>query len=229
MNTPGRKLLSQAADARESGKFHESLSFNDQALLAFENNALDFAEGIANRAVTLRVYANLQENDTILVLAKYEMIGAVTIARESGDTHALAIPLFNLAQVQEDLGEFTDAVSSYKEAVDAMTNHAPEHHNRPSVLANMKVHMIICEYKAGDVSALDRVNTALDELVAAHEPDTYSKDVWVSGAHMRLAAALKEADPEKAKEHLQQAKEIIDANEKLSMRKKQWEKLSSKF
>ena len=40
---------------------------------------------------------------------------------------------------------------------------------------------------------------------------------------------LKENDPQKAKEHLQKAKEIIDANPDLKLRKAQWEKLAENF
>jgi tetratricopeptide (TPR) repeat protein len=117
VESEGRQLHAQAANAREEGRFKESLDFNDKALFAYdaENDTLGFAEGIACRSITLRVYAYEHNNSRgILTLAKYEMMGSVVIARESGNKEALALPLYNLAKLQEDLGEIPEAVASYK-------------------------------------------------------------------------------------------------------------------
>lgn len=228
MKSKGRSLHAEAAKAREEERFTESLTFNDDALFAYDadDDALGFSEGIACRSITLRVYANLHDSKRILTLAKYEMMASVDLARQSGLADALALPLYNLAQLREDLGEYDDAVKDYREAVEAMEKNPPETHNRPSILANMKVHMATCEYKAGDKTALERAKQALRELEEAEEPNKYNKDVWVSGGYMRLADAIKTDNPDEAKDYLAKAKEIIDANRDLTLRKKQWEKLS---
>lgn len=46
---------------------------------------------------------------------------------------------------------------------------------------------------------------------------------------MRIAEAIKNDNPEKAKEHLQKAKEIIDSDERLTLHKAQLEKLVQTF
>ena len=219
MDSKGRKLHAKAAQAREKGNFRQSLDFNDKALFAYddENDSLGFAETVACRSITLRVYARLHDNRRTLTLAKYEMMGAVAIARESENLEALAMPLYNLAKLQEDLGELRSAIATYKEAVENIKNNPPERHNRPSILADMKIHMATCEYKAGDKTALERAEKALHELKEV--------DVWLSGAYMRIADMLKKDNPEKANEYLQKASAIIDANPKLILRKQQWEKL----
>src|SRR6266571_5066393 len=155
-NSKGRQLHEQAAKTREAGDFIDSLTLNDQAQFAYDvdNDSLGFAEGIACRSITLRVYASQHDSRRLLTLAKYEMMASVAIARDSGIKEALALPLYNLAQLQEDLGEFSEAVEIYKEAVTAMQNNPPERHNRSSVLANMRVHLETCAYKAGDKAAL---------------------------------------------------------------------------
>lgn len=231
MECEGRRLLGLANEAREKDHFFESLDLNDKALIAFdeENDDAGYAEALACRSITLRVYANLHESERILISAKYEMMGSVAIARECGDPTALALPLYNLAQLHEDLREYQDAVKVYAEAVQAMEQNPPATHNRPSVLANMKVHMTTCEYKAGDTSALERMSQALVDLESSDEQNKYNKDVWLSGAHMRIAEALRIDDQEKAREHLQKAKDIIDANPELTLRKKQWEKFAVTF
>ncbi len=227
----GRVLHAKAEKAREDGNFLDSLYVNDEALFVYdeENDDLGFAEAIGSRSITLRVYANLHSSKKLLTLAKYEMMAAVAIAQQSGKKDALALPLFNLAQVQEDLEEFGAAVGTYKEAISSMESNPPDRHNRPSILVNMHVHMEACAYKAGDKSSLERAEKALKDLQNAEEPEMYNKDVWVSGGYMRIAVAIKKDDPKKAKEYLQRAKEIIDANPYLVVRKQQWEKLSKSF
>lgn len=229
MNSKGRALHAQADKAREEEQFTQSLALNDDALFTYDadNDALGFSEGIASRSITLRVYANLHESKRILTLAKYEMMAAVELARRSEIAEALPLPLYHLAQVQEDLGEFDDSVKNYKEAVEGMLNNPPATHNRPSVIANMNVHLATCEYKAGDKTALERAKKALKELEDTEEPDKYSKDVWVSGGYMRIADVMRSDSPDEARSSLARAKEIIDSNPDLTLRKKQWEKLSS--
>lgn len=227
----GRTLHAEAAKAREKGNFTESLTFNDDALFAYdaENDPLGFSEGIACRSITLRVYANLHASRRILVLAKYEMMASVELARQSNNAEALALPLYNLAQLHEDLGELDDAVQIYKQSIDAMKNNPPKSQNRPSVVANMKIHLATCEYKAGDKNALEKAQQALRELESADEPNKYNKDVWVSGGYMRLTEALINDKPQVARDYLAKAKEIIDSNPDLTLRRKQWEKLSHLF
>jgi tetratricopeptide (TPR) repeat protein len=231
MESEGRRLHTEAAKAREEGNFNESLAFNEKALFAYDtaNDALGSAEGIACRSITLRAYANTHDSRRLLTLAKFEMMASVAIARESGDKEALALPLYNLAKLQEDLDELPDAVATYKEAVICMQDNPPERHKHPSILADMQVHLATCEYKAGDKTALKRAEEALHDLESADEPNKYNADVWVSGSHMRIADALKKDNPEKAREHLQKAKEIIDANSQLTLRRQQWEKLAASF
>lgn len=227
----GRTLHAEAARAREEERFTESLTYNDAALFAYdkEKDSLGFSEGLACRSTTLRVYANLHNSKRILTLAKYEMMASVELARQSGAESALAVPLYNLAQLREDLGELNEAVNDYKEAIRYMQNSPPEDHNRPSVLANMKVHQSVCEYKAGDKSALERAKMAIQELEQVDEASRYNKDVWVSGGYMRLASAIKEDDPNEARLYLAKAKTIIEANPKLTLRMKQWQNLSARI
>ncbi len=229
MKSKGRKLHAKAAEEREKGNFSLSLDYNDKALFAYdaEDDSLGFAEGVACRSITLRVYADLHDNRRILILAKYEMMGAVAIARESGKKQALAMPLYNLAKLQEGLGELQDAVSTYEEAVKNIENNPPERHNRPSILADMNVHMATCGYRTGDKKALERAEKALNKLEEAEEPSTYNKDVWLSGGYMRIADVLRKDNPGKAKEYMQKAEQIIDVSPKLKLRKQQWQKLNS--
>lgn len=231
MESPGRQLHGKATQARESGDFLEALKLNDEALLAYQESGdiLGFAENLVDRSITYRLLHDQTGDANFSIIAEHESLAAVEIAKKSGFREALAVPLFKLANVQEKLGKFPEAVSSYKDSVENMVDNPPKEHDRPAVLADMKVHLATTEYKAGDKSALERAEDALKELKEAEEPSDYNKHVWVSGGHMRIAEILGEENPEKAKEHLQKAKEIIDSDPRLTLRLSQWQKLAEKF
>ena len=230
MESKGRILHSKAEQAREKGNFQEALELTDQALIKYqeESSVLGFAEIQASRFLTLRHLFEKTNDQNYLILAKHSALSAVEIAQKNGNKEALVLPLFNLAKAQETLGELSKAVNSYKEAVGNMINNPPKEHNKPAVLADMKVHLDTTEYKNGDKTALERAEKDLAELEQAEEMD-YNKHVWTSGGHMRIAEMLKTDNPGKAQEHLQKAKEIIDADPNLTLRKTQWQKLAEKF
>ncbi|MDP2628316.1 MAG: hypothetical protein Q8P15_00265 [Nanoarchaeota archaeon] len=230
MGSQGRQLHNQAEMTREKGDFLKALELSDQAMIKYqeENNVSGFAEIQASRFLTLRHLFEKTNDQNYLILAKHSALSAVEIAQKSGNKESLAIPLFNLAKAQETLGELSEAVSSYKEAVENMTNNPPQDQNRPAVLLDMKIHLDTAEYENGDKTALESAEKDLAELEKAEEMD-YNKHVWTSGGYMRIADMLRKDNFEKAKQHLQKAKEIIDADPELILRKKQWQKLSEKF
>jgi hypothetical protein len=227
----GREYHAQAEKAREEGQFLEALAWIDKTLIAYsdDKDMLGYTEALASRSITYRNYATLHNKPEYLTLAKHEMMGAVAIARKSNMPQALALPLYNLATQQEVLGELSEAVVTYKEAIKYMQTHPPQRHNRPSVLANMRVHMTTCEYKMGDETARERAEQSLQELIDAQEPDMYTRDVWISGGYMRMADMLRDDDLTLAKGYLEKAKQVIDGNPQLKVRKQQWEKLAERF
>ncbi len=234
MESEGRKIHGLAAQARERGESVQSLKLDIEAMAAYqkEGNKLGFAEIQAEMFLTIRHLYDKTEDKGYLILAKYAAMSSVELAQESGDKTALAIPYFNLAKAQDTLGKFSQAVENYKQALENLENNPPEVHRveeRPAMVADFKVHLTTCEYKTGDKTALERAETALKELEEGAEIADYNKKVWLSGGHMKIAEMLKDDDSTKAKEHLQKAKEIIDSDESLTLRKAQWEKLATQF
>lgn len=248
MESQGRKIHGQAAHAREASQHLEALKLYDEAILAYleDNDLQGLAEVFADRAIVYRHLFDQTGNRNFLLIAKGEMTASLEIAQESGQRQALAMPYFQLGSVERELEQLPKAVESYKKALENITRNPPDQHNRAAIVADFKGHLASTEYRAGDKSALDRAEQALVELQAVpvvteeqlaaqdgklefNQEVKYNKDVWLSGAHMRIAEMLKEDDPTKAKEHLQKAKEIIDANPELTIRKTQWEKLAQTF
>ncbi len=227
----GVSLHKKAESARESENLLDALNYSDQALIEYqkEGNIQGFTEILCSRVITLRHLYEQTADQNYLILAKYTAQASVEIARKGNDPKALAIPLFNLANVLDVLGEFGEAIKNYKQAIAHIMQNPPPEHSKPSVIHDMTLHLSICEYKNGDKSALQRAEKALLDLAASEEPNKYNKDVWMSGGYLKIAQMLKDDDPTKAKQDLERAREIINANPSLSLRKKQLEKISASF
>ncbi|MFH0937098.1 MAG: hypothetical protein V1808_02305 [Candidatus Daviesbacteria bacterium] len=234
MEQDGRTLHMQAAEAREKGNFLGSLEFIDQATIAYQKQGDKLgmaevrAEGFLNY---LHLYRETDDH-SFLILARHAAEEGVEIAKESGDKTALALPEFNLGKAQEALGKYQLAVQTYKQALEDLINNPPAIQRvdeRPAMVDDVKVHLATTEYKNGDKSALERAEEALKDMEGAAELSDYNKNVWLSGGHMRIAEILREDNSQKAKEHLEEAKKIIDSDERLKLRKQQWKKLAASF
>lgn len=230
MATDGRELHSQAEEARESGDFEKALVLTDQAMIAYQKagDELGLAEVQASRFITFKHLFQSTGYKGYKILLRAAAETSVELARLSKIPEALALPLFNLGKAYQEMQMYEKAVLVLEEAVGEITAHPPELHNRPAVVADIKGHLYYCQYKAGDKNALALIEQALAELEASDE-NKYNKDVWISGAHMRIADMLRADDPEKAKTHLEKAKEIINANPDLKLRKEQLAKLAATF
>jgi len=209
---------------REAGYFEEALQLNVKALIKYqeENDTLGFAEAIADQTITLRHLYRTTGSEFYLILAKHQLKAAIEIAEKDEKEEALAQPLFNLAKVYGELEDYQNAIESYKKALEIQLQSPSQ---RPAIVADVIIHMSHAEYKNGDKSAKERLIAALTQLEGSTE-DKYNKLVWISGAHLYLADMLKEDEFEKAKNYLDQAKEIIDSDDRLILRKEQWKKLA---
>ncbi|SRR5260221_5704250 len=226
MERNGKEIHAEVERLRESGKPEESLRLAEEAKKVYlkERNVVGLSDLYGSISLAYRHLGDLEE-------AKKAAEEAVRVAKENNLKGDLARPLFNLAKVKEDLKDFGGAVEDYKESIKLFQEQNPTLHNRPGVLADMNIHLATCEYKANDKSGLERALSAIEDLKNSDEEQIskYNYDVWLSGAYMKIADILKKHNLEMAHEYLGKAKEIIDANPKLEIRKKQWEELSKSF
>ena len=241
----GRRLHGLAAEARERDELAKSLGLVFEALEAYlkDKDYVGASEVLADGSITLRNRAELTGESGYMIVAKHFAMSSVEMAEKSGEKEALAVPYFNLAKVQEAMEEFPEAVLSFQKALENLEQNPPySHKNRPAIVADYKIHLFTCQYRGGDKSSLDKALGALEELEAVESSDertsygderefegTYNKLVWLSGAHMDIARMLKDDDLSQAREHLDKAKEIIDSDERLKIRARQWEKLAKEL
>lgn len=224
MNNDVRGLLIQAEQARERGDFKRSLELLSDAVTATydERKYEKLVDITASEALVYRhLYASTGVKD-YLVLAKHSGMASVEIARKLGENSSLCVSLYNAGKIQEDLDESDLALSSYKEAIGLNID-------RPAMLAEMKTRLAVLEFKNGDMSAMDRFDSALSDLKSSEDRDNYAKAVWESGAYMHMAEALFSTDKEKAKQLLSEAGKVIASDMRLKLRREQLEKLKEKL
>ncbi len=227
----GRRIHALAEEARESGDFARALEYTDQATIIYQcdNDLLGLSEVQSSRQSTFKHLYRQTGDAVYLTLEKYAALSAVEIAEQSGIKEALGIPYHNVGKYYFEAEEFKEAVGWFKKAVENLTTYPSARHARPSVIEDIKGHQYAAEYHAGDKTALDRALGALDDLQKADEASTYNKNVWLSGAHLRIAEMLIADNPSLAREHLKNAEDIILRDERLVLRKEQLEKLKAKF
>lgn len=226
----GQEIHAQVEHTREAGDFWGSIKLAPEAIKAYieEKNFGGLADVHGSISLAYRHLYRETKDQTFLVLAEGSATTGIEIAKINGLNNILARPTFNLAKVQEELGQFGEASETYEDAVNIFSKFPQKEHNRTGVLADMKIHLYTCQYKAGDKSALPKTLEAVAELEKSDEKTVskYNYDVWLSGAHMRIAEMLKNEDKDLAKKHLEKAKEIIDANSDLKIRKDQLNELT---
>ena len=217
MNKQARTLHGLAEQARETGQLELALLIIDKAMIEYQNEGdmTGMAEVLASRSLTLRHLADKTGEKAFRQLAVAEMRAAVEIAPG-------VMTYYNLAKVEEDLGNLDAALVAYKEAVRLMETNPPKEHNRPAVLCDIKAHMGVCELRNGDKSAEARIVSELEKLADCDEP-RYNKDVWISGGFLSLAELTGK------QEYLEKAGAIIEANPELTLRKGQLEKLKERL
>jgi len=233
MESELRKLMGQANQAREEGKFLEALKLTDQATVECQKqkDKVALAEIQDIRVLIFRLLFDRDQDKNWLILAKHAAESAVEIAETSGDPQALAVPYINLAKICEEFAQYDEAVKYFQLALTEIVDHPSKSHDRKGVVADFKIHLAVAQYLAGDKSSLSRIEAAIGELQNSGEDkiSDYNYHVWLSGAHMRIAEILKEDDLEEAKQNLQKAKEIIDSDPRLTLRLAQWQKLAQQF
>ncbi len=248
LHSAARRIHGQSEQARESGDPLQALKFNDEAMVAYqeEEDVLGFVENLASRIHALNHLNDKTGDKKYLIYGKYIAMAALEIAEETGDPTQLTAPLDMLARQLEKLGNLKEAAEMYQKAVENITTSPSPFFDRAAIKADYKIRAYTCAYRAGDKTALAKAEEAIRDLeqipgltdedfkaqngMLTHDQEgLYNKLVWLSGGHMRLVEILKTADPKKAKQHLEKAKKIIDSDPRLTIRKSQLERLAKEL
>jgi len=227
----GREIHQKAVEAVEFNQnFIAALNLINEAQDAYISNEdyLGASEIQGYRSLVYRQLHDKSHNHAYLILAKEAAYSALELAKLANNESALALPYRDLGQAHAELEEWAQAVDNQEKSLKIFEQNPPEIHDKDSVRAEIKGRLAFVLYKNGDK---ERARELFDEAISTleNEKRDYEIDVWLSGVHMRTAEAMYADNKEEANNHLQKAKEIIDSNEKLKLRKNQWEALSAQL
>lgn len=233
MNTEseGRRIHKDAVDALEKDQnFLKALQLADEATLAYQKDGDVFGLGEVqgSRFNTFKHLHRQTGDKNFLILAKYSAQAAVEIAEEAGSIEAVAIPNRDLGKVYIELEQYGKAVGPLQKSLQILRDTPPERFDWDAVRAEVQAHLGFAQYMAGDKEK-GRSNLTEAIEILNKEQRSYEVDVWLSGAYMRGAQMLFTDDPDTSKEFMSLAKEIIDSNEELKLRKEDWEMLNKKL
>lgn len=215
----------QSEESRELQDYQVSLELAIDSEFSYDEagDELGFSEVQAGKALTYRQLFKASKNGHFLVMAKHAALAGVEIAKNSRLKDALAIPVFNLAKVYEEIGELEQAKALYEEAVDHITNNPPVHHNRPAVKLDFLLHLLLCKIQLGEITLVDEVVKVIKQIENQTDESDYNRKVWASGGYLRLAEILKDAS------YLEDARKIIESDDRLELRNIEWQELADEL
>lgn len=215
----------QAEQAREYQDYQVALELAVDSELSYDESGdlIGFSEVQATKALTYRQLFKVSKAGHFLVLAKHSALAAVEIAQNSGIKEALAVPVFNLAKIYEEIGQLDQAIKLYEEALSYIENNPPVHQDRSAVKLDFKLHLLIAKLRNGDKSVEDEIVEVLHKIENDESESDYNKKVWVSGGFLKLADILREF------KYLDEARKIIESDERLELRNIEWQELANEL
>lgn len=216
-----KEIHGQAIHAREQEhNFAKALSLLGESLAIAESDSEEMVGIAGSMQNTYQHLYDKTQNMSYLIFAECLAKVAAKIS-EDKNFEEKALPYRDLGNIQSKLESYNEAVDNYKKSLESTDSPSL---SRPGVHGEILGHLGFAEYMSGDQeSGIKNLNEAIAELEKDTEANKYEHDVWLSGALMRKAKALHD------KESLEKAREIIDANPELVLRKQQLEKLASEF
>lgn len=219
--TSGFDLQKEADSLRENGQSLQAIHLYNQALVQFQED---------------RDYANLMNTLTGRLLAWKHLfyktgdkIYAIFVKKEAetlfdvAKTHHLVADRLHLLHYMNGTAAtlLNDYSIAEKELGQAVAFFPKDNAEKGDWIA----HLGEAIYKNGKK---EEGKTLILEGVKkinenASQVDPFLYNVWVSGAYLRLAKLLKKDNPEESQLFLQKAKQIIDADKRLVIRKQQLE------
>lgn len=157
-------------------------------------------------------------------MARKDAEASLAIAELHKLETVLGSSYFRLGEIDMLFEDYDSAVENYQRSLD-------HYHGTDCERGDYRYHLGEALYRLGKKEeAKEQLYLGLKEIQDhADQVDSFLVHVWESGAHMRLADLLRTDEPEKAKEHLAKAEEIINSDPKLVIRKRQLAELKKQF
>jgi hypothetical protein len=220
----GVELREEADRVREEGRSLAAIDLYNQAIVQYQasKDYSDMLAALTGRLLSWKhlfyktedkIYAIFvkKEAEMMLEVAKtYNLMDRLYLIHFLNGTSAILLKDYNLAEK-----EFDQAVQLYP-------TENPEK-------GDWIGHLGDAMYRNGKKEEGKKVILNGVEIIKdrSAQIDSFLFNVWVSGAYLRLAKLLKTDDPVESQLFFKQAKEIIDSDDRLVIRKQQLEAFMS--
>lgn len=216
--TPAAELQKEADIVREKGNSLSAIDLYNQAIVSSQE-ANDYATMMAALTGRLLSWKHLfyKTNDKVYaIFVKKEAEVMLEIAKE----HQLLDRLYLIHFLNATSANLLkDYQTSEREFAKAIELYPTENAEKGDWIA----HLGDALYRNGKKEEGQKKILQGVEIIKerSSQIDPFLFNVWVSGAYLRLAKLLKEDNPAESKKFLNQAKEIIDSDSRLVIRKQQ--------
>lgn len=218
-------LHAQANTLREQGRSAEALGKYEQAQVEYlTQENLEFVVNVQlEKAIVYKhLYQATNRSIWYAILADH----AVATAQAWGERLELSVEqvsllAFHQGETKLMRGEYEAAKTAFAQAIEILP---PDHY----LIGNHRAHLALALAATGKgEQALEVMDLALREIASQTQTDQYTKNVWISGAHLRLAIILASlGQTAAATDALNQASQVIEAHD-LGVRRQQLEQLRS--
>jgi tetratricopeptide (TPR) repeat protein len=221
-----QKLHEQAESAREEDRLLDALKLYEEVIVQAQEigDHHRIADALQGRCLTYRHLFLLTNDKAFAVIAKTAAVASLEITEHYKITDLESSCHFRLGEIAMLTDDFAQGVTSYKKALEVHTGSKAEY-------GDYHYHLGEALYKSGRKEEGKKALFAgLKEIQQNREEvDSFVANVWESGAHGRIAEALREDEPEEAKKHLETAKRIVESDARLIIRRRQVEALEKLF
>ncbi len=214
---------SERADSlREAGKSLEAINlYNQEIVSAIEQgNDEDLITSMTGRLLAWKHLFYKTKEPVYAIFLKHQAAALEEIIDKKEILGRAHLVHFIKATAAQNLGELEVAEREYGLSVELYPSDAAE---KGDWIAHWGFIIALQGNIEEGASKILMGISWIDER--SDQIDSFIRNVWVSGAYLRLAQIYKEAEPIKSAHYLAQAKAIIDSDERLVIRKTQLESL----
>jgi len=225
-DSPGLKFHKLAEEAREKDKHLEALRFIEGAIFNYqkEKNYSGLAKALQSRVLIYRHLFWLTEDLVYAFLTQKDAEASLLVAEKHNLSKIISSCHFSLGKSAMLLKNFKEAIKQYQMAIE-------NYYGTNTEKGDYYYHLGEAFFADGQrEKGKETILKGLKQIEKyASEVDPFLVHVWSSGCHMYLAKELKENNYQEAKKHFNKAKEIIDSDKKLVIRKRQIKELAKSF
>ncbi|HPJ16862.1 MAG TPA: hypothetical protein PK639_01355 [Candidatus Woesebacteria bacterium] len=211
-------LHQQAESLREQEKYIEALKTYQEVIVKYqqEKNYSKLADALGGLSLTYKHLFLNSQDQIYVVLAQHSTQAALEIAKIQNDETILSRCYFNLAEIDLLKQEYSSAVANFTQSLALLKTDNAEK-------GRAIYHLGEAQWKNGQKEeGLANFHLGLETIEKyASDNDSYTINVWRSGCCLQIAVALKDDDKTQAEEYLKKAQEIIESDDRLTIRRNQ--------